>query len=427
MTKKIYLILAVFVFTLTIFSGCGDKVDNSASAENVAIKNKENYFEVKINLAKNNSHLEIGKEYAKEILKAVPDYEEIVDSYLAEVIGSKNYYDDVLKRVKDIKPQIEKDYSDEITGMGSVFSGSTDNQLGDGKLSTDEIYIMNLLPDVLRLTQCSALGIYGKRSETNSSMMERALDWYAGAKNQLAKVQAVTYIENNSKSICTIGFLGYIGVISGYNRNQDFAAILDSSTGGIYYSEGRRSYTMDLRYALENSDTIDKIADYLKSDDRKYTFGHLIFLCDKNTVKVLENNVGSDPNSIRKIRDEKSELNEGINWGYDNAIGCVNAFELKGNLNNHSNIPENVARWESMKNELKSKGDKISLDEFKEIASYHKGKYPGEQSDGDLYNVNTDQIIIYQPSEDNLEIFFRPYSGKLPGRPDFKKVPVWIQ
>lgn len=184
---------------------------------------------------------------------------------------------------------------------------------------------------------------------------------------------------------------------------------------------------MDLRYALENYKTIDEVANYIKSPDRQYTFSHLIFLCNPSTGKVLENNISSGENCIREVRTEQSELNGNIVWDISGSIGCVNSFLLKGNLDNHSSSISNTSRFASIKSELLSKGDSVTLDELRTIASFHKGKKPGEQTAGDLYNTRTQQIIIFEPNKLNLEVFFRPKDGNLPHVPTFEKIPIAFQ
>ena len=78
----------------------------------------------------------------------------------------------------------------------------------------------------MNCSQCSALAVYGKRSQTKNTMAARMLDWNIGSQYQLAKVQCVMTIKNGHKSICTIGYLGFLGVVTGLNDNKVFAAIL---------------------------------------------------------------------------------------------------------------------------------------------------------------------------------------------------------
>ncbi|ACL77522.1 C45 family autoproteolytic acyltransferase/hydolase [Ruminiclostridium cellulolyticum] len=412
----IVLIMGLNVSTIT--------VNAAETIQCVTITDKGSHYEVVLNFKGEKSHRKIGQEYGSTILKLVPQYEAIVDSYLAEITSSNEAYDLMMQRVNEIIPQVDKNYVDEIKGIASNFTGQDQDIRGDGKLSAGEMFLMNLCPDVVRPSQCCAVGVYGKRSQNNDNMGMRILDWYAGSENQLAGIQAVVTFKNSKKSICSIGYLGYMACISAFSDDKVFGAILDSGTGEPYSSEGKRSYPFDLRHALENYTTLNGVAAYLKSPVRNYTYGHLIFLSDAKGTKVLENNISSKKNSLREVRTEKSELNEGIIWDIDNSVGCVNSFMLKGNLDNHSNNPSNTNRLYSMKKVLKEQGEKFTFDNMKAVASYYQGEEPGLHKDGDLYNTRTQQIIVFEPSKSRYEVFFRPKSGILPKVPVFDEIPV---
>ncbi len=420
--------LGVMLLTLTLLitsNAYAQKPVQLQQKDSVTLIDKGDYFEVALDIKKAKSHRDIGKAFAKEIKKKVPDYEAIIDSYLAEMTATDDMYNVFIDRVKDIKPQINKDYRDEIEGMGSVMSAESTVLRGDGKLSTEELYIMNLFPDIARGTQCSALAVYGKRSQTKNTMAARMLDWTIGSENQLAKVQCVMTIKNGHKSICTIGYLGFLGVITGLNDNKVFAAILDSRIGQPYTSEYKNSYPFDIRYALENETTINGVASYMKSDKRGYTFGHLIFLCDSKTASILENNISGTTEALREVRTEKSILNEGIEWGIDNSIGTVNSFLLKGNLDNHCKNIGNTQRWERMKEQLISKGNVVTLDELKQVITFHNGATGiGLQAEGSIYNDRSQQIVLFEPRNLNLKVFFRPKDGVLPKEPEFSTIKV---
>ena len=423
MRKKLLYLLSVIVLVTGLNLGAFT-INAAETTQRVTITDKGSHYEVILDFKGEKSHEKIGKEYGSQILKAVPQYEALVDSYLAEITGNDEVYKLMLQRVNDIVPQVDKDYVDEIKGIASNFTGKDDNVRGDGKLSTGEMFLMNLCPDVVRPSQCCGAGVYGDKTENNDNMSMRILDWHAGSKNQLVQIQSVVTFNNSKKSICTIGYLGYVGCISAFNDNKVFGAILDSSTGEEYSSESKRSYPFDLRHALENYTTINGVAAYLKSPVRNYTYGHLIFLSDDKVTKVLENNISGKENSLRDVRTEKSELNEGITWDIVDSVGTVNSFMLKGNLDNHSKNPSNTNRFYSMKKVLKEQGEKFTFDNMKAVASYYQGDEPGLQMDGDLYNTRTQQIIVFEPFKSRYEVFFRPKSGNLPKVPVFEKIPV---
>lgn len=424
---KKYLRLSILIFLIVNLVGCTNSKASDASKEPVSIINKGSHFEVVLDFTTGKSHFEMGEAYGAAILEAIPEYEALFDSYIAEMTRNDQDLNFLLERVNDIKPQINKDYVDEIEGIASNFSGLTDNIRGDGKLSTDELFLINLFPDVARSAQCSALSVYGQRSATQETATARILDWISGEKNQLARIHAVVTYKNSEKSIMTIGYLGYMGTISGFNDDKVFGSILDAGTGMPYSSSTKYSYPLDLRYALENYQTIDEVADFLKSPDREYAYSHLIFLSDPSESKVLENNMGGRADSIRDVRTEQSKLNGKIVWDISDSIGSVNSFLLKGNYDNHSYFSFNTARYESMKHELKSKGEEVTIDELKSIASYYSGEEPGEQTKGDLYNKGTQQIIIFEPGKLNLEVFFKPVNNVLPAVPVFEKIKVNFQ
>jgi hypothetical protein len=421
--KKIRIAAGILVIALTLSSNVyAQKDTQAAKQESVSVVDNGSYFQVTLDLKKSKSHRDAGEKYAEKILKEVPEYESLIDSYLTEMTASDDLYKALLKRVSDIKPQVDKDYRDEIEGMASEFSAGESDVRGDGKLSKEEIYMLNLFPDIARGTQCSALAVYGKRSATKSTMTARVLDWNIGSQNQLAKLQCVMTIKNGKKSICTIGYLGFLGVISGLNDNKVFAAILDAPTQEQYTSEAKRSYPFDIRYALENKNTITEVASFMKAADRGYTYGHLIFLSDPKTAAVLENNISNTAQSLRELRTEKSVLNDGIEWGIDNSIGTVNSYQLKGNLDNHTSQIYNTGRWATMKEQLKAKGDSVTLKELEEVITTGSGsKFIYE---GALYNKMTQQIILFEPKNLHLKVFFRPTEGELPAQPKFETIKV---
>lgn len=423
MRRKLLYLLSVIVLVTGLNLGAVT-INAADNIQRVTITDKGSHYEVVLNFKGEKSHEKMGREYGSQILKANPKYEALVDSYLAEITMNDEVYNAMLKRVNDIIPQIDKDYVDEIKGLASNFTGKNENVRGDGKLSTGEMFLMNLCPDVVRPSQCCAAGVYGDKTEKNDNLSMRILDWYAGSENQLVKIQSVVTYKNSDKSICTIGYLGYMGCISAFNDNKVFGAILDSGTGEEYTSENKRSYPFDLRHALENYTTLNGVAAYLKSPVRNYTYGHLIFLSDSTVSKVLENNISGKENSLREVRTGKSELNRGISWDIDNAIGSVNSFMLKGNLDNHSDNPSNTNRLASMKKVIKEQGEKFTFDNMKAVAAYYQGDKPGLQKDGDLYNTTTQQIIVFEPSISRYEVFFKPLSEDLPKVPVFEKIPV---
>src|SRR5512133_161840 len=279
------------------------------SKDAVSISDKGTHYEVLQDYTQGVTHFEMGEQMYQQILLAVPDYENIIDSYLYELFSVTDIYNLMLSRVDDIKPQIPVQYKEEIDGMGSKVS-TTENVAGDGKLSAAELYLMQLLPDVARSTECSGISVFGSRSAIGSPMTARILDWFEGTKNQLPQIQSVTTVKNSNKSICMIGYLGFVGILTAFNSDGVFAGILDSPSEFPYSSTNKRSYLNDIRLALENYSTMADVASFLSDTSRKYTFNHLVLLSDKNSAGVLENNFsGAGLNIRRALRTDTSSLN----------------------------------------------------------------------------------------------------------------------
>lgn len=433
--KKINKLLVLFLSTAVLAAGCGTVEPEQVNetdyyAEGVTIEDKDNYFNVVLDYTTGLTNKEMGEAYAKGILEMVPEYEKIMDSYIAQNIV-KYEYQYGINRSHDVRSQIPDAYYDEIKGMAEVFSDG-ESTWNDGKLTEDEVFMFNLFPDIIRASQCSFVSVYGDRSETGQTVTARNLDWYRGETNQMGLLQSVITVKYEDRSICIIGYLGYQGMLTGFSDNHIFAGILDSASQEPFSAEGRRSYAMDLRYALENFDQMEAAANYLGDPSMLYTFNHTIGFSDATHSIVLENNFSGD-SSIKRgrlkrgIRDENSKLNKDVEWGISDAVACVNSFVLYGNYDNHTINKYNTKRWKNIKEQIGEKGDTVSFEELKEITSFYSGKSPGVFSEsGDIYNKMTVQMLVFVPETFELEVYF-PSRDALsnPKEPVFTKIPVF--
>lgn len=392
-----------------------------SSAETAVLADKGTHYEVVLTFEKGVTHRQVGEAYGRAILKTLPDFEAIVDSYLSEIARNDDgTYREFLRRTAAIRPQVPAEYRQEIEGLASRFSGKSANVRGDGKISVDEAFFLNLIPDVARGCQCNALAVYGPRSKTKDTLVERTLDWKDGSTHQAARLQAVVTIRHGRESVCLVGYLGFLGVVSGFNSHGLFAAILDSPTGRPYAAEGRHSYPMDLRRALESGKAMTDVAAAMTAPANHYTFSHLIFLADPAGAGVIENDVSGH----RRLRRENSPTTGQLPWNIPHSLAAVNCFLIKGCTDNSHMYGINRPRWDSFKRELQAKGPVVDLAGLKQVAAFHTGATPGKQPNGDLYNSMTQQIIVFRPATRHLEVFFRPKKGPLPAVPTFENITV---
>jgi hypothetical protein len=368
------------------------------------------------------THKEMWALYIEKLLQVFPTLEADYDGWLANGMDRVTY-NNRLEKLQYLKPQVPKEYQDEIEGMASRFSGGTTNIQGDGKLSIDELYYVSLYIDIIMTGGCSAISVFGPASVTGRNMIARLVDWYPRTDN------AVFTIRNGDKSIVIIG--RHLSIMAGTAFNEDgvFAALMagGSPPAVDFESKPYGSVAVDIRYALENYSTFEGVAKYLS--DREYTFSHQIFLADSRTGKVLENNLIDG--GIRGLRGVDSPLGKGIDWEFDNALAAVNTFFLEENYRGHWVDP----RWTNLRRQIATKlrnsqegeVDKVTLNELKEIATFYNRSehdaYPGS-SIGDIYNSSTQHIVLFEPDTFHVEVFFRNESPSPIKKPTFITVPI---
>jgi len=404
MTKSLKAILTTSMLLIVLISaGCSDSSD---STSHVTITKKSMYYEVNIDYSSGDRY-SIGREYGTKVLSKVPSYEAGVDAYLqASSSNVQENYEVFIQRALEISKNIQSQYMDEIEGFASVLSGGTVNKMGDGKLSRDEYLFANFIPSVCNPTACSATAVFGSRSATGQTILGRNTDWSVStgpptvSSNSNTNVEntnaentnALIYSKTGKKQVLFFGTLGAMGTIVVMNSDGIFVAGLHSLTGSAYSAVGKRSVLLDIREAIETSSTVDEVGAFLGDPSRLYAYHNNIFIADKNTAKVLEN----DYERNRALRVVDSELNPGVTWGISDAIACVNGFVLKGNYDNFTKNKGNTVRWASFETLLIQEGDTVDIDRVRTIMSNHEGF---------IYNQGTVQSMAYSYAENRLELW----------------------
>lgn len=420
---KIFLIFPVFTIAIVIgLLSCG-----SDGSSLVSITPGTGFYQVTI-LSSDGNHYAVGREYGQKVLATVPDYEQLIDSYLKElqeaavpVTGSgipgtagSIPFAVMIERALEIKKQIDPLYLQELDGFASTLSGGDHDELGDGKLSRNEYLLLNLVPDIATTTACSALAVTGARSATGKTIVGRITDWFPGSTGQFGALNALVHTRTGSKQVASFGWLGVLGNLVAINSSGVYIANLYSPVGGAYSAVGRRSILLDIRKAMETSSTLDEVANYLKDPAKLYGYNHNMFLADATTTKVLEN----DFNRTRALRGPDSALNPGIVWGFSNAVASVNSFLLLGNDDNHTPAPVNTERWAKYKSLLAAQGSRVDFNGMKSIITYHKPGANGTDN-GDIYGNTSIQAIVYSFDDKRLECWLRPHSGSFTDQPQF--------
>lgn len=387
----------------------------------VRIEKKSSYYEVWIQLDKG-SHYDCGKAYAEAILAIKPDFVSLMEPYLYENINSvfaflEGDYSVLQERLDDILPQISKEYREEMEGFAKGIATASQAFCMDGAFSEQEVMLLNLIPDLIRPTQCSAGAVYGNRSATGGTIAARILEWGLGNENQMAQTQAVVHFEQGEHKFTSYSVLGLFNALSVYNDNGVFLAILDSNNEEAFVSEGKSSYTFAVRTAVEQYETAKEAADYLASVGENMTFAHNVFASDDSSAYAAEI-CPSKEVGICAVRSADSKLMNGLSWGISDAICVVNGFALEGNYDNMTGSHHNMIRWSLFEEGLGSM-DKISMGAMKDLLTQND---PNNDHISKLYSNYTFQMILIDSVHHQVEIAFASTGKVFPQHPEFIKV-----
>ena len=153
------------------------------------IEKKPSYYEIWLHHDKGESYA-VGSAYAETIRALDMDYAAILEPYLYENI---NYafpnldgdYTPVIDRINELMKNIPEEYLQEIKGFAETLSGGARGMESDGKMSCEEALLAQMVPDCVRGTNCSALAVWGEKSETGEMILSRTLDWPQGSEYQM--------------------------------------------------------------------------------------------------------------------------------------------------------------------------------------------------------------------------------------------------
>ena len=354
----------------------------------VVVRDMTKYYQVSIDLsAPWCTRRSAGLEYGKAIKRAVSNYETLLDSYMADFLKNEQNYSLMMSRMRDIWPNVPRIVSDEVEGIAEGVCSTKRNVFNDGLLSPDEFKVFNLMPDIFRATNCSAVGVLPEASESGNIMVARNVDWDDGKTFQFSRIQSViTYKLSHNHSVTLISYLGIPMAItgissrsrgdgSGVSRQNLFFAILDSDIEKEFSSKNKRSYAADLRKYAEETVSVERMSELLDTTAEDYTFGHLVFLADNDSLGVYEDNLTYAQSRLRKPEDNPDLY---LPWNIAGTIGAVNCFMLKTSLNNTMGVDDrgrgaaqqnlqagdntvyvgNVKRWASQQRLLCENGER---------------------------------------------------------------------
>jgi len=460
--KKTYRLTSIFLLGAMLLSGCGSKpaviVNENAVMKPVdsyltkevreykdegtietpvstlssedglcVIKVMPSYYDVTLDYEKGD-RASVGKAYGTLIREQMPDYIDIMEPYIYENIRmayNGNYTEAAVEaREKILFDSYRQEYKDEIAAFAEGISGGVHGISEDGKLSYEEAVLAQMIPDALRPTCCSALSLWGSKTTTGDRITLRNLEWNLGSDNQMGKVHAVTHMKNGDRSLTAISVLGLLDIISGINDDGVFAAILDvgSVQDEAYVCEGRKCYTMELRFALEEYSTARGLGEFMVSESGNYTWCHNLIISDANDSFCAEDCVSqvAEAGKGRSVlRDCNTPIHKGLSWDSPDSLCVVNSFASEGNQDGFSGSGSNIIRFAKYNQWVKDK-DKFSVKDVKDLITQEIVDQYAVQN---VHSAGSAQLILIDYRTGSVQVAFSGADG-VSDKPDFIEVDV---
>lgn len=402
--------------------GIPDSCTETVSSDDGAcvIRKMEHYYDVTIDY-EHFTPQETGKAYAEALIKVFPDFQEAAEPYLYENImmafpALTDDYEPVKQRITYLAEQIRDEYREELYSFAETLSGGVHGYEEDGVISYEEALTFNLIPEALRGTACSALSLWGDKTETGDMIAARFLDWNLGSQNQMCMLHTVVHAQKGERSYTGISFLGFLSVISAVSDDGVLAAILDGSSAELFTYENRKCYTYELRHALEEYDTAREVGQYMVDHSRDFTFSHNIFVADGKESFCAEDASGALQESgkgFSALRGSDAQLMDSLHWDNPDSLCVVNSFATKGNLDGFSGSANNYVRFMKY-NEWLSERERFTIGQIKTALTREKVKQ-GEKEDeayvDNVRNTGTVQIILVDYHTGRIQVSFTRAEG----------------
>jgi|GEM_PF-366692 len=447
------------------------------------IEKKPSYFEIYLDYT-GGDYYAVGCAYAETISKVDLEFAALLEPYLYENIkmAFPNLYGDyapVGDRIEKLLAGIREEYRQEMEGFATTISEGRRGFTEDGLLSYEEALLIHIVPDCLRGTNCNAFSAWGDKTESGERIVSRTLEWTLGSENQMCLGQAVTHFKmpEGKNSYTTFSVMGMLDVLTGINDDGVFAGILDVSSEEDYVCDGKKCYTYELRYALENMNDARSIGEYMIAESKNFTYSHNIIITDKKDCLVAEDCVqdfavddaadetatddagetsgeeskgdagdtsGEGANGVLAdaskdsssesdaedenrrfvgksvLRDEDTPLTDGLTWDNPDSLCVVNSFVTEGNRDFCTINGGNYVRFVKY-NAWAGEKEKLSLSDVKDIVTREtEDKASRFQK---IHSENVFQTIIYDYGTGELDVTFTGTEGVV-DHPKFVRINI---
>ncbi len=284
----------------------------------------------------NQDGAQTGRQLAKIIAQQFPDFAQDYDRFLADTLAPYEWAQWV-QRAQQVRDAVPQSVRDEVDALAQRLAQVNQDQLGDGHLSAQELWVVQVLLEAENLSQGVGLGVLNPASSVRGPMVGRTLN---GLQNPaLLRLRAITLYRGSNKTLVNIGFAGFVGILTGYNSDGLFVAYLPSPQPSARPdAQAHMAVTLYLRTLLEENDRITQTLPGLVY--QQFLTSHNLLLADNRTVQVLEQSLPS----TSYLRSADSPLRTEMQWSNPWQIAAVDCFVLRASPANCNNSGD-LVRW----------------------------------------------------------------------------------
>ncbi len=354
------------------------------------------------------SPLDIGLEIGRQSKLVFADIEQRYDSYLSARLNQMRF-DDMLKgSLPELKRHVDRVYQKEVEGIASSWSLIYENKLGDGFLSWDEYWLLNLLPDIGLPANGTGFGILNQVSKENSTIIGRNLDFISTP--ELRSLQAITVYNYADRVVVNIGFAGIISVVTGFNDSGLFVAHFNAAPDSSFQNPFRvkekdelKAHVFTLRKALDSFKSAKQAINYISKNIYGVTNNTLV--ADKKNIQVIESSRFGKVN----VRQWLSKVRPNKHWDHKSQVAVVDCHVLLSMIDNCRRAKDNY-RWDRLRALASyTSNNKADTQDISKIMLDTKNQYY------EILGGDTIQSMIYLPVSGHLYLYAAPSNAsKIP-------------
>ena len=344
--------------------------------------------------------LDIGLEIGQQSKRLFADIEFRYDSHLMSSFTQMSFDDMLRERLPELKSHIDNRYQKELEGVASAWTLVHDNKLGDGHLSWDEYWVLNLMADMGMPANGTGFGVLSALSKEKGSIVGRNLDLKSTP--LLRSLQAITVYQYDDRAVINIGFAGIISVLTGFNESGLFVAHLNAGSDSSFHNpyhvkkvskEGIQFHGFALRKVLETQVSVRSATSELAKNT--YGISSNTIIADKRNIQVLE----YSSEGRTEVRHWNSKTRPDKQWSQQSQIAVVNCHVLNG-LSAACQRAKDTYRWSHLHRLSAFTDDKkAGVQDIAEIMLNKHNQYY------EILSSDTLQSMVYLPSTGHLYLY----------------------